>query len=125
MLIDNTLVLSEKQSVLSSAASTNVVDQQEEGNAHTHAAFVVRVDEDFAGATSVKISLQTASATAFSSPVELFSTTVAVADLKAGKTIVKAVLPAGMLRYLRGYYTVTGTGTAGKLSMFITEVVDL
>ncbi len=125
MLLDNTLVLSEEQTVTSTAASTNIVDQQAEGNAHTHAGFMVRVDQDFAGATSVKISLQTAETSNFSSSKELFSASFAVADLKAGKTLVKAVLPAGMLRYLRGYYTVTGTGTAGKLSMFITEMVDL
>lgn len=125
MLIDNTLVLSEEQSVKSTAASTNVVDQQAAGGAHTHAAFIVRVDETFAGSTSVKIALETSAASNFGTKKEVFSTSLAVADLTAGATVIKAALPAGLLRYIRGYYTVTGTGTAGKLSMFITDAVDM
>ena len=125
MLIDNTLVLSEKQSVLSTAASTNVVDQHAAGGAHTHAAFVVRVDETFAGSTAVKIALETADASGFGTKKEVFAATIAAADLVAGATVIKAVLPAGLLRYIRGYYTVTGTGTAGKLSLFITDAVDM
>ena len=125
MLIDNTLVLSEKQSVLSTAASTNVVDQQAAGGAHTHAAFVVRVDETFAGSTAVKIALETAEASGFGTKKEVFAISIPVADLIAGATVIKAVLPAGLLRYIRGYYTVTGTGTAGKLSLFITDAVDM
>jgi len=125
MLIDNTLVLSEKQSVLSTAASTNVVDQQAAGGAHTHAAFVVRVDETFAGSTAVKIALETSAASNFGTKKEVFATSLAASALVAGATVVKAVLPAGLLRYIRGYYTVTGTGTAGKLSLFITDAVDM
>lgn len=125
MLIDNTLVLSEKQAVLASAASTHVVDQAAAGNAHTHAAFVVRVDETFAGCTAVKVSLETSDASGFGSKKELFAASFATADLVKGATLVKAVLPKGLLRYIRGYYTVTGTGTAGKLSMFITDAVDM
>ena len=125
MLIDNSLVLSEEQAVLSTAASTNVVDQGAAGNAHTHAAFVVRVDETFAGSTAVKIALETSDASNFGTKKEVFATSVAVANLVAGATVAKVVLPAGLLRYIRGYYTVTGTGTAGKLSLFITDAVDM
>ena len=125
MLIDNTLVLSEQQAVTASAASTNVVDQQAAGNAHSHAALVVRVDETFAGATGVKIALETADASGFGTKKEVFSIAPSVASLTKGATVVKAILPAGLLRYIRGYYTITGTGTAGKLSMFITEAVDM
>ncbi len=125
MLIDNSLVLSEGQSVLATAASTNVIDQTAAGGAHTHAAFIVRVDQTFAGSTAVKIALETSAASAFGTKKEVFATSVAAADLVAGATVVKAVLPAGLLRYIRGYYTVTGEGTAGKLSMYITEAVDL
>lgn len=125
MLIDNSLVLSQEQSVKTSCASENTVDQAAAGQAHTHAAFLVRVDETFAGASAVKISLQTADDAAFASPKELFSASFTAADLKAGKTVLQAVLPQGLLRYLRGYYTVTGSGTAGKLSLFITDPVDM
>ncbi|MBR3632119.1 MAG: hypothetical protein IKN49_03535 [Elusimicrobiaceae bacterium] len=125
MLIDNTLVLSEEQAVTATAASTNVVDQKAAGNAHTHAALVVRVDETFAGATGVKIALETSAASGFGTKKEVFAVSPAVSALTKGATIVKTVLPAGLLRYIRGYYTITGTGTAGKLSMFITEAVDM
>lgn len=121
MLLDNTLMLSEEQAVTSSCASTNIIDQQAAGDAHTHAALGVRVDETFAGATGVKIALQTADASNFSSAKELLGVSFTAAELVAGKTLIKAVLPAGAKRYLRGYYTVTGTGTAGKLTMFVTD----
>lgn len=125
MLIDNTLVLSEGQAVLATAASTNVVDQGAAGNAHSHAAFIVRVDQTFAGSTAVKVALETSAASNFGTKKEVFAVSLAAADLVAGATVVKAVLPAGLLRYIRGYYTVTGEGTAGKLSLFITDAVDM
>jgi len=125
MLIDNTLILSEKQSVLATAASTNIADQGAAGNAHTHTAFIVRVDETFAGSTSVKIALETSAASNFGTKKEVFAVSLAASALTAGSTVVKAILPAGLLRYIRGYYTVTGEGTAGKLSLFITDAVDM
>jgi len=125
MLLDNTLMLSEEQAITSSAASTNIIDQQAAGDAHTHAALGVRVDETFTGATAVKVSLQTAADSNFTSPTELLGVTFAVAELVAGKTLLKAVLPIGAKRYLRGYYTVTGTATAGKLTMFVTDTAIL
>lgn len=121
MLIDSTLMLSDKQAVTASAASENIIDQTAAGDAHRHAVVVARVDEDFAGLTSLKISLQTADDEAFASPKELAAATFALADLKAGKALLNTVLPAGALRYIRGYYTVSGTGTAGKISLFITD----
>ena len=60
MLIDTSLILSQEQAVLSSTASTHIIDQGAAGNAHTHAALYVQVDESFAGATAVKIALETA-----------------------------------------------------------------
>ena len=125
MLIDNTLILSEEQAVTATAASTNVVDQKAAGNAHTHAALVVRVDETVAGATAIKIALETSAASNFGTKKEVFGVSLAAAALTAGATVVKVALPLGLLRYIRGYYTVTGTGTAGKLSMFITDAVDM
>ena len=125
MLIDNSLVLCEEQAVLATAASTNVIDQTAAGNANTHAALIVRVDETFAGSTAVKIALETSAASNFGTKKEVFATSVAASALVAGATVVKVVLPAGLLRYIRGYYTVTGEGTAGKLSMFIADAVDM
>ncbi len=125
MLIDSTLVLSEKQAVTASAASAHTIDQLAAGNAHNHCVVVVYVDETFAGLTDLKISLQTSDTAAFAAPKELCSASFAAADLTKGKGLLKVVLPLGALRYIRGYYTVTGTGTAGKLSMFITDLADM
>lgn len=121
MLIDSTLMLSDKQAVTASATSENIIDQTAAGDAHRHAAVVAQADEDFAGLTSLKISLQTCADSAFASPVELAAATFALADLKAGNALLKMALPSGALRYIRGYYTVSGTGTAGKISLFITD----
>lgn len=121
MLIDSTLMLSDKQAVTASGASENIIDQTAAGDAHRHAAVVAQTDEDFAGLTNLKISLQTCADSAFASPVELAAATFALADLKAGKALLKMALPSGALRYIRGYYTVSGTGTAGKISLFITD----
>ena len=121
MLIDSTLMLSDKQAVTASGASENIIDQTAAGDAHRHAAVVAQADEDFAGLTNLKISLQTCADSAFASPVELAAATFALADLKAGNALLKMALPSGALRYIRGYYTVSGTGTAGKISLFITD----
>lgn len=125
MLIDSTLVLSDKQAVTASAASDNVIDQLAKGDAHNRCVVIAQIDEDFAGLTDLKISLQTCGVSAFSSSKELFSASFAAADLKKGKTLVKTVLPLGADRYIRGYYTVTGTGTAGKISLFVTDEADM
>lgn len=37
----------------------------------------------------------------------------------------KLAMPAGTLRYLRMNYTVAGTATAGQVSAFLTDMVDL
>lgn len=120
MLIDSTLVLSNKQAVTASAASEHIIDQTAAGEAR-HATVVALADEDFAGLSGLKISLQTAADSSFSSPKELAAASFVSADLKAGKALFKIPFPAGALRYIRGYYTVTGTGTAGKLSLFVTD----
>ena len=121
MLIDSTLMLSDKQGVTASAASENINYPTAAGDAPRHAAVVAQADEDFAGLTNLKISLQTCADSAFASPVELAAATFALADLKAGNALLKMALPSGALRYIRGYYTVSGTGTAGKISLFITD----
>lgn len=125
MLIDSTLILSEKQALTATAASSHVVDQAAAGGARNRCVAVAKVDETFAGATQLKVSLQTAADAAFAAPKELAALSFAAADLKAGKTLFKVFLPQEMNRYIRGYYTVTGTATAGKISLFITDLADM
>ena len=127
MLLDQNAVLSDKQAVTATAASQNVIDMTAAGNAAPGALFAVcRVDEAFAGLTGLTVSSQTSEASAFTAPADLASVTLAAAELGAGgKIVFAAAVPAGMQRYLRTYYTVTGTATAGKISFFLTDAVDM
>lgn len=126
MLLDQNAILSDAQAITASAASANTIDLGAAGNAASGALYAVcRIDENFAGATSVKVSLQTSDADAFTSPTEMAGVTVAAAELKAGKIVFAAAVPTGLKRYLRAYYTVTGTVTAGKISCFLTDAVDM
>ena len=126
MLLDQNGVLSEKQAVTTTAASTNVVDLTAAGNFVPGALFALcRVDVDFAGLTSMKVALETAANSNFSDAVELASADFLAAALTANKSLLAVAIPAGVKRYLRAKYTVTGTATAGKVSCFLTDAVDM
>jgi hypothetical protein len=73
------------------------------------------------------IDIQTADDTAFTSPITLLSSgATPVADLKAGAEVFKARLPFYTHRYVRAYYTVTGSSaTAGKVSLNMTKDVTI
>jgi len=124
MLLDNTLVLSEKQAVTASAASTNYIDQAAAGDAYGALWLVVKVDTTFATLTSLTIGIQTADASTFSSPVTLASSgAVAAASLTANEIVCCMRLPVGCKRYVRAYYTVGGSNaTAGKVNAFLTAM---
>ena len=126
MLLDQNGVLSEQQAVTTTAASTNVVDLKAAGNFVPGAMFALcRVDVDFAGLTSMKVALETAANSNFSDATELASANFLAAALTANKQVLAVAIPAGVKRYLRAKYTVTGTATAGKVSFFLTDTVDL
>lgn len=121
MLIDQLNVLSDAQEVTASAASENIIDQKAAGDAFAAPWLVGKVDTAFAGGTSYKIALETSDADTFSDKKELFSATFEPTDMTEGATLFKVRIPAGTLRYLRGYYTVSGTGSAGAVSLFVTD----
>lgn len=127
MLLDQTLVLSDGQAVTATAASTNSVDQLAAGNAYGALWFICNVDVDFATLTSLTISIETADASNFSSPVTLASTgAIAAADLLAGENVAMFRLPPGCKRYIRAKYTVTGSNaTAGKVTAFLTDAAPI
>ncbi len=126
MLLDQNAVLSDAQAVAANAASENVMDLGVAGNAVPGGLFAVcRVDETVAGASAVGVALQTADTEDFATPQELAGASFAAADLTAGKTVFAVAVPAGVKRYVRAYYTVTGSATAGKLSFFLTDAVDM
>ncbi|MBR4682839.1 MAG: hypothetical protein IKP06_06025 [Elusimicrobiaceae bacterium] len=126
MLLDQNGVFSEQQAVTTTAASTNTVDLTAAGNFAPGALFAVcRVDVNFAGLTGMKVGVETSDTSNFSTVTELASASFLAADLTAGKQILAVAVPAGVKRYLRVKYTVTGTATAGKVSCFLTDGLDM
>lgn len=124
-LIDANDRLSVDQAVTSSAASTYYIDGRAAGDAlESNLYFVAKVGTAFAGGTSLEIQLQTAADSTFSSPVTLYdSGAILLANLTANSIQVKAPLPIGFKRYVRAYYTVSGTMTAGTINAFLQQGV--
>ncbi|OFV31928.1 hypothetical protein HMPREF3136_09005 [Neisseria sp. HMSC15C08] len=118
MIIDSLLELSIEQAVTTSAASTNVVDfstkKPNTGNAAHNLYAVFTIPESFAGG-SLTISLQdSADGTNFANVISGVTAT----DLKAGSQYV-IPMPVSHRRYIRAYYAVTGSMTAGKINCAI------
>lgn len=121
MILDKQLMFSEAQALTSTdAASTNVLDLGALGygdSGNSPMEVFVRVGTAFADGTSVLIKLQSATDAAFTTPVDSsVQETVLTAALTANAVVLKARLPYGLKRYVRLYYDVTGTFTAGKFT---------
>lgn len=124
MLLDKTLIFSDKQEIKASAVSTNVIDQTAAGDALHDAWLHLHVNEAFAGGTAYEAALETSDDENFTAKKTLVKFSFVPEDLTADACPAKVLLPPGALRYLRMAYTVTGTGTAGKLSAFIADGPD-
>ena len=85
---------------------------------------IAHADTAFAGATQVVVALQTCAQSNFSANVvTLASVTLSGTELANTQSNLFALgVPAGMKRYLRVYYTVTGTVTAGAISCFMADI---
>lgn len=138
MILDLNTLLSDDQAVTATAISENVIDlgvlgttydgvalQRNEGTCQ-RIPLLVQVTEDFATLTSLTISVECSAAAGLTSPSVLFSQTIAVADLVAGKKIAIDIVPNDVdLRYLGLRYTVTGSNaTAGSITAGIVAAVD-
>lgn len=131
MIIDNTLVFSDKQAITATAASTNIVDLTAPGTPAGSSVALIRdighgcdvpldvtVTEAFNNLTSLKVELQVATDAAFTTPVGVASRTYALTELGLGARLpFPAEFPVGTnLEFTRLYYTVTGTApTTGKI----------
>jgi hypothetical protein len=119
MIIDNLLVLGDAQAVTTSAATTNIIDTLAAGNAIAPGAlfqFLIDTAVTSSGAVSVTFDIQTATDSAFTTPVTLSSSgAIAKASLVAGYVPLNVVIPTGCLEFLRGYYTLTATANGGKI----------
>lgn len=125
MIFDLTNKFSSEQAVTATAASTNVVDlgvtSRDIGIGEVIPVWV-GVDVDFAGLTSLQVSVQTDDTENFASAVTVVQTgAVLLADLKAGYEFAIQSIPKNVLgRYVRVNYTVVGTGTAGTITAGVT-----
>jgi hypothetical protein len=118
MILDYNLVLGSAQAVTTSGATTSYVDTLAAGDAIAHAAvvqFLINTAVTSSGAVNVTFDLQTATDSAFTSPVTLSSSgVVAKATLVAGYPLTYPI-PTGCLQFLRGYYTLSATTNGGKI----------
>lgn len=132
MILDNQTLLSNRQAITASAASTNVIDlgpinqgMRRDIGPGTAIPLVAQVTADFAaaGAATLSLALQVDDNSGFTSPKTVHTTAaVPVADLKAGYQMPLDWVPFGTNeRYLRLNYTVsTGPFTAGTITAGVT-----
>lgn len=134
MITDLTTLLSNAQAITATANSTNILDlgapgtipgpngtalQRDPGKGEP-IPLLVTVVQSFNNLTSLTISIQVATDTAFTSPVTVdVSPAYALADLAVGaRYLLPDTIPVGSnLRYLRLVYTVAGTApTLGQIT---------
>jgi hypothetical protein len=78
------------------------------------------VTETFAGLTSLQIKLQTSEDDSAWEDV-IMTPAIPAAKLTAGKEILCIRTPKGLGRYARLNYTVSGSGSAGKITAFMSK----
>ena len=122
MYIDKQQLLSDDQAVTVSAASTNIIDFGNDDSkiqalAEKNAGVLAQVHTSFAGGTSVSLSIQVSDSSTFSSSTTIYdSGAIGASTLAAGYKFKIKSLPRFSEQYLRAYYTVVGTMSAGKIA---------
>lgn len=126
MLLDQSVIFSDRQVLTATAASSYTLDLATAGNAVQGALYVVaRLDESLKGTTKLTVALQTADTADFSNAQELVSVAFGAEHLAGAGELFRLPFPLGAKRYVRAYYTVAGTPSAGKVSCFVTDAVDM
>ena len=137
MIMDRTLLFSDRQAITATATSTNLVDLGATGTVYGASAPMVRdvgigeaiplhcgVTESFNNLTSLTISIEVDDNAAFTSARTVFtSPAYTLAQLASGKTkLLPQTLPVGTNeRYVRLRYTVAGTApTLGRITAGVT-----
>lgn len=127
MIFDRQTLFSWNQAVTADGASSNVIDLGPIGILRDIGKgccipIRIQVTEAFAGNTSLKVQVQVSDTENFSSPVTVAeSPAIPVASLKAGYAFNLEYVPRyADKRYMRLYYDVDGTPSAGKVSAGIT-----
>jgi len=131
MIFDQQALFSDAQAITATAASTNILDLGAPGTPKHAAAAItqdfgrgrhvpirVQVTESFTNLTSLEIAVQVDDNASFSSAKTVATSSVALAALVAGYALPTEYVPRGVdERYMRLYYTVTGTApNAGKIT---------
>lgn len=129
MIFDLTTLLSNAQAITATAASTNVIDLSPRATGIVRdigkglpIPLLIQVVETFNNLTSLAIALQVDEDSAFGTPKTVWTSTILLADLIAGKVVVPEYVTRGTdERYMRLNYTVTGSApTLGKITAGIT-----
>lgn len=135
MIFSAQQLFSDNQAITGTAVSTNILDTLATGTpAHalgplekdlgkgTPIPISIRVTEAFDALTSLNIAVEVDDNDVFSSPKEVLSQTILLADLIVGKDTGFQYVPRGTdERYLRLNYTVVGPGpSVGKIHAGIT-----
>lgn len=139
MIFDNQALFSKNQAITATAPSTNAIDLGLNGTIYgttgampkdvgkgNEIPLLVQVTEDFNNLTSLRIDIEIAPTTAFSSPKVISLGTYLLADLKAGFQIPFTDLPNGINnQFIQLRYTVTGTApSTGKVTAGIVAAVQ-
>ena len=119
MLLDKQNLFSDAQTVTATAYSTNSIKMGDKDVSYIP--IIIQVVQDFAGLTNLMVEIETSATSNFSSSTSLVSSSMAVAKLTAGARFPISYLPKGNLGYMRLKYTVTGTGTAGKITAGVVD----
>ena len=121
MILDEEALFSDAQAVTESAASTNVVKVNGDIGKGEPVEILAQVVEDFAGLTSLTLAVQTCDTEDGDYEDLITTSAVEAADLTAGYKFPIKFLPIGIKNYLRLYYTVSGTATAGAVTAGIVD----
>ncbi len=125
MILDKELIFSDDQAVTVDAASTVVLNAVKAGGMYDSAWLFVKVGPiAFATTVSITVELQTATDLAFTTPVILWSKNFLVAAMTANAILARIRVPLGVLAYLRMYYDVNTSATAGAFYAAIVPDVD-
>ena len=118
-ILDRLNLFSNDQAITASTASTDVVDLgsvRDVGAGETSTVLVL-VTEAFNNLTDLTVAMQTSTTENFASPVQLTAATLPLTSLTVGTRFPITTVPRGVLRYVRLYYTVTGTApTTGRIT---------
>ncbi len=116
MLLDAQNLFSENQAITTGSINSDNTVYFGKGDV-SFAPLLIQVVEDFTNLTSLTVKVQTSQEEDFSSSEDLVTSTLELADLKAGQRFPINFLPKGNKGYMRIVYTVTGTAeTTGKIT---------